>query len=84
MGEGLEDDREQFMRKTECGSLDTSANIPLATTQSCDPNLNAREAGKCSLPVCPAAIDEHVTNFAKYLYIFIWWRLYSKGYIPRL
>lgn len=63
---------------------DTSAKIPLATAQSYDPNLTAREAGKCSLPVCPEVMDEHVTNFAKYLYIFIYWWLYSKGYVPGL
>lgn len=31
----------------------TSAQISLATTQSQAPNLTAREARKCSLPVCP-------------------------------
>lgn len=68
MGEVLEDDKEGLVRKADVPS-DTSAPNRLATTQSCDPKLTAREAGKCSLPIGPGVIDEHFDNFAKYLYI---------------
>lgn len=68
MEEGLEDDKEGLVRKAGC-ALDTWAPNPLATTHSCDPKLTAREAGKCSLPIGPDIIDEHLDNFDKYLYI---------------
>ena len=33
-----------------------SAHFPLAKTQSCGSNLAAREAGKCSFPVCTGSV----------------------------